>query len=797
MFANFTTTWVALMALLIAFMPDLTILGQSKLRSSDFTLAVLLLVSTYIFSPRQILNHLRQFPLAKIMLVVLTWDALCLVVSGEKWHTGFLYLMRRSSVFLFAYAGFLAATSPRRLAWVVLTFLLSSFVLSLSVLADIFQKWRISQYLMREQLRADGLFFLGQEFASGLVLLLAISLWIALWPVLGRRWLALLAIAPATLALFCSGTKTLLVCLLFVFASVLRRGPGKAIPRWFILVFLGLAFVLTPGGLRERLLESFGEIRQVATSLVSDAAAPSVKESSLSARVWNLQYCLRVLIPQSPLLGHGTGLPPLGFIDNFYFTETVHHGLIGLGLFLYLLMRVHQILRASAAHESQWVAASARGLQWALATLMLAGLACDSFYLVRPMEAFWLLVGLHCGVQVQRTPSRPNRKAISARLAILLALTLLPGFYGLHYGQRTVARGVNDSGAEFEGAGGNPVRNRPIELSTLRTRKYVADSGLKVIRLNLNWESLQPELGGPLDPKVVAQVKEYLQSLRPLGVQAILDIHNSARYVELLPTGKRETWVIGSERLPISVFADFWAKMSREFREENLYAYGLMNEPNNIVTQVWKDASQAALEAIRKEGDGHHILVPGSNWSSTKLWVECHGHSPWIRDPLNNFAYEAHLYFDRDGGGSYKDSYFVEEMSGPDFETRSRRWLQPFVDWCLGNNVQGFIGEVGCPSDPGWCRQMEALLGELDRVHMGATLWSLGDRWPKDYTLSLQPTGPERKHRPQMEVLLRHRGGKTSTLKSDWLLGYEIVYRRLRHAVRAQQDALKRRPAAH
>lgn len=786
MLPRIITGWVICMAFCISFLPDLTVLQQDKLRTSDFGLILVLCLATRMFSPRRIWQDLREFPLARWFLLLLAWDLLCLFLSGNRWMTGSLYLVRRATFFLMAYAGFVAARGERSFRAVSGAFLLSTALLTLSVLLDVAQKWRYSEYLMREQLRADGLFFLGQEFSSGLTQLLALCLWIALWPVLRRGWLLLLVVVPPTiLAVLCSGTKTLLFALLFVLASSLRR--QSRLPLWIPGCLLIVGLLLTPSGLRQRLLESGHEVVQVARTLAGAEVTLDPKESSLAARLANVSYAAQVLIPKSPWLGHGTGQPPLGYLDNFYLTEAVHHGIPGLVLFLALLYRVHRQLLQSARSTLAWEAAAARGLQWALATLLLAGVACESFYLVRPMEAFWLLVGLHFGLARPTSQTSSHPRGWMTRLALLLMLALLPGLFGVHYGQRPVQRGVNDAGAEFEGAGGDPVRNRPIHLSALPTRQYVGQSGLQVIRLCLSWESLQPQLGGPLDPEVVSQVRDYLESLPPLGVKAILDIHNSARYLEKFPDGSKVLRQIGSTELPISMFADFWAQMSRAFQDQDLYAYGLMNEPHNIVTQVWKEASQAALTSIRQQGDRHHILVPGSNWSSTKLWVECHGHRPWIVDPLDNFAYEGHLYFDQDGGGSYRDSLFVEEVSDPKFASRSVDRLRPFVDWCLGNGVRGFIGEVGCPEDPAWCRQLEAFLQELDRVHMGATLWALGDRWPKDYPLLLQPHEGGR-HRPQMEVLLRHRGGRTSNWRSDWWLGYEIAYRRLRHWVRHQQD---------
>ena len=72
--------------------------------------------------------------------------------------------------------------------------------------------------------------------------------------------------------------------------------------------------------------------------------------------------------------------------------------------------------------------------------------------------------------------------------------------------------------------------------------------------------------------------------------------------------------------------------------------------------QVWEDASQAVLTAIRNLSDTKLIMVAGYQYSAARNWAIHHA-AKWITDPSNNHIYEAHQYFDQNASGQYLDSY--------------------------------------------------------------------------------------------------------------------------------------------
>jgi len=125
---------------------------------------------------------------------------------------------------------------------------------------------------------------------------------------------------------------------------------------------------------------------------------PSTGSSSLANRVVGAQFVFNNLVLASPLVGLGTGYKRLGLIDNFFLAEWVYHGFIGLFLFMMLVWQFATVLRTSIRETSSpEIKASATGVLAGLCAVTVAGLSSESFYLIRPMEALMLLVGLAAG----------------------------------------------------------------------------------------------------------------------------------------------------------------------------------------------------------------------------------------------------------------------------------------------------------------------------------------------------------------------------------------------------------------
>jgi hypothetical protein len=239
-------------------------------------------------------------------------------------------------------------------------------------------------------------------------------------------------------------------------------------------------------------------------------------------------------------------------------------------------------------------------------------------------------------------------------------------------GQTSIDRkGINMSGGDFGTPGplespttfsnANPgAYNSAYHYDTLQSYGYVASRGMSLIRLPVRWERVQPVLGGALNAAEVQRIADAVGRANAYGMRVILDIHNYGAYWLSNGTqGVRRP--IGSAEVTVAHFATLWRQLSSSFRSTpGLVGYGLMNEPVGMAGPVaWEQASQAAVTAIRQNGDTKLVLVPGYNWSGAQQWTSQHP-KPWITDTAANVRYEAHHYWDRDSSGAYLNSYAAE-----------------------------------------------------------------------------------------------------------------------------------------
>jgi len=323
-------------------------------------------------------------------------------------------------------------------------------------------------------------------------------------------------------------------------------------------------------------------------------------------------------------------------------------------------------------------------------------------------------------------------------------------------------RGVNLSGAEW-GSGTIPGQlGREFTFQSERSYQYWVAKGLGLIRFPFLWERLQPTPGGPLNADYLALLKQTARWAEASGARLIIEPHNFGRY-RMEEGGRLVEYIIdnpsadGSIRVSRGHFADLWVRLAQEFRgDAGVYGFDLMNEPHDMGRADWRAISQEAVNAIRGVGDKRLILVPGNGWSSAGRWLEHNGASAWIQDPANNFAYEAHCYFDRDGSGTYARSYEEEAAYQADLPNLGRRRVLNFVEWCRSNRVRGYLGEFGVPHDDArWLAVMESFLDVVDEAGMDATYWAAGEWW-ETYKIGIQPLDSFTVDRPQVEVLQRH-----------------------------------------
>lgn len=316
-------------------------------------------------------------------------------------------------------------------------------------------------------------------------------------------------------------------------------------------------------------------------------------------------------------------------------------------------------------------------------------------------------------------------------------------------------RGVSLAGAEFgvDAYGSGPLPGAFGVNYMYPDSKYAAgyaspdyfvSKGMTVFRLPFRWERLQPARNAAFDAAELTRLSTTVSDLTAKGVTVILDPHNYARY---------GTALIGSQAVPNADFADLWSRLATAFKGNKSVLFGLMNEPHDMPTEQWVKAANAAIAAIRATGATQTILVPGNGWTGASSWSQSWYGTPnatamlGIQDPGNNFAYEAHQYFDPDGSGT--NTACVSTTIGAER-------LKPFTDWLHANGKKGFLGEFGASTDPTCLSAIDGALTHLEQnadVYLGWTYWAGGPWWGVNW-MAIEPVAG--KDTGQMTTLLPH-----------------------------------------
>ncbi len=292
---------------------------------------------------------------------------------------------------------------------------------------------------------------------------------------------------------------------------------------------------------------------------------------------------------------------------------------------------------------------------------------------------------------------------------------------------RPALTGVNLAGAEFGKTGG--MHGTDYKYPGAAEIDEVAQRGFTIIRLPFLWEHLQPELNGAFQPDELKRLDAVVARARTKKLAIILDPHNYAR---------RGDAIIGSDALSIAAFADFWRRLAEHYRGRDGVIFGLMNEPHDMRTEVWAQAAQAAVDAIRATGACNRILAPGNDWTGAHSWVSgSYGTSNAVgmadlRDPLGRTSFEFHQYLDSDWSGRAKTCRPPAEAVAA---------LNVATQWLEGKGATGFLGEIGAGVDPQCLAGLEAMLAHMDahpKVWRGWTAWAAGAWWPADYPLLLR-----------------------------------------------------------
>jgi endoglucanase len=318
---------------------------------------------------------------------------------------------------------------------------------------------------------------------------------------------------------------------------------------------------------------------------------------------------------------------------------------------------------------------------------------------------------------------------------ILATAALLLGVLSCANAQTTMPHaGVNLAGAEFASGTFWPT-SAEIDY-------FVTTKGMRIIRVPFLWERLQPSLNGALNTTQLANLQTLVNYATSAGATVVIDPHNYARYNGNL---------IGSTAVPNAAFANFWDRLARTFGGNSRVVFGLMNEPNTMPTEQWRDAANAGIAAIRATGASNLILVPGNAWTGAHSWSQNWYGTPnaqvmlGITDPSNNFAFELHQYFDSDYSGT----------SASCTAGNGAAQLSGVTAWLRANNRKGYLGELAGGNNAACRTAIESALNHLSAnndVWIGWSWWAAGPQWG-NYIFTLEPTNNYTQDAAQMQWL--------------------------------------------
>lgn len=210
-------------------------------------------------------------------------------------------------------------------------------------------------------------------------------------------------------------------------------------------------------------------------------------------------------------------------------------------------------------------------------------------------------------------------------------------------------------------------------------------SKVKHVRFPIRWERIQPTMNTALDSTESARILAVYDYAAANGMVIVLDLHN---YMQRVVNGVK--YDIGTSQVSQSAYNDLWVRLVALVGSHKAsYGYGIMNEPMGTQGR-WTGIAQSVINAIRAVDAKTFIFVNGDAWATPLNWVSA---NPGFPLKGENLVYEAHLYVDKNAGGSYSDA---SEQIDP--QTGVNR-LKPFADWLEKYGLVGVLGEIGWPAN--------------------------------------------------------------------------------------------------
>jgi endoglucanase len=276
--------------------------------------------------------------------------------------------------------------------------------------------------------------------------------------------------------------------------------------------------------------------------------------------------------------------------------------------------------------------------------------------------------------------------------------------------------------------------------------QYYLDKGMRVFRIVVAWEWIQPQLGRDLDATVLAALQREVDFLTQAGATVIVDVHNYMRRdLNFDRQPKKEVIVGESPEVSAAHLSDLWVRLALEFREDPRVMFGIMNEPHDVDGIALAATYNRVLKDIRATGAANTILLDGMGFAYDLSWTgEKKGTplGPLVRDPGNNLVIDIHRYLDDYSAGQKQ---VCNPGSGSSILVESTQWAR-------ANGLRLFLGEFASAQNEACHRELRDLLAYFAAntdvwtgyTWFGAYAGQKGYHTPdQGFWYSIDPGGPD------------------------------------------------------
>ncbi|RJE26158.1 hypothetical protein PHISCL_01508 [Aspergillus sclerotialis] len=300
--------------------------------------------------------------------------------------------------------------------------------------------------------------------------------------------------------------------------------------------------------------------------------------------------------------------------------------------------------------------------------------------------------------------------------------------------------GFNEAGGEFNPSVLPGTYGKDYAFIDKDHVQYYIDHGVNTFRVTLLMERMCPleyGLGSKFNETYFSLYKEAVDYITTHGSYALIDPHNYMRYNNASDQPYSGS-VIGNSSDPNAAtteqFAGFWRELASRFRYNPNVLFGINNEPHNMTTELILHNDQAAMDAIRSTGASQLVLVPGNGFTNAEIWTNLTGNGlelgstpsseimGKIYDPIDNWAFDMHLYMDYDFSGTH------DQCVGVNFGVEN---LVLVTEWLEKHNFKAFLSEFGAGYNKVCYEALDNTITYLENRSpwIGWTYWAAGPIW--------------------------------------------------------------------